>query len=238
MAPVLPGFWFKQSLENLILYETYVPEIPSEVLSQDKYGDSNCLDSLRGHLRDLDAGQEDISDFKLMVLGNGRVGKTRICRKLRGEGYDESVESTHGISVTSALIPSSDSPEPGHLQIWDFGGQDIYHGTHALFMRSRAIFLLAWTPAFENMGEYAYGGFVFRNQLLPYWLDYVRQFGGNDSPILIVQARCDTWKEERRHPLVSDKVLGKFHRGSSATAPRPTTAAPALTKLCNRPPPT
>jgi internalin A len=208
-APVCSNFWFKPSLESLILYETDIPGIPSEVLSQDRFGD-NCLDRLRTHLRDLAAGSEDVQDFKLMVLGNGRVGKTQICRKLRGEEYDASVESTHGISVTSALIPNLDSPEPGRLQIWDFGGQDIYHGTHALFMRSRAIFLIVWTPAFENTGEHAHGGFTFRNQPLPYWLDYVRQFGGDDSPIIIVQARCDTWKEEKLRPPVLDETLGKF----------------------------
>ena len=30
-------------------------------------------------------------DVKLMVLGNGRVGKTQICRRLRGEDYDDKV---------------------------------------------------------------------------------------------------------------------------------------------------
>jgi internalin A len=43
--------------------------------------------------------------------------------------------------VASAPLPQSrDSRE--RLQIWDFGGQDIYHGTHALFMRTRAVFPL------------------------------------------------------------------------------------------------
>ena len=208
LASVPDGFWLKPSLEELKFYETDIPGIPGEVLSQSLF--ENCLDPLRAHLRDLAAGREDVPDKKLTVLGNGRVGKTQICRRLRGEPYDETITSTHGITVTSAPLPGADGSSPTRLHIWDFGGQDIYHGTHALFMRSRAIFLIAWTLEFEDVAEHLYGGFVFRNQPLPYWLDYVRQFSGDDSPVIIVQARCDTWKDEQRRPPVSDQTLEKF----------------------------
>ena len=73
-------------------------------------------------------------DIKLMVLGNGRVGKTQICRRLRGEPYDENVSRPPTASlVTSAPLPAvTDGGAGGCLHIWDFGGQDIYHGTHSL----------------------------------------------------------------------------------------------------------
>ena len=195
----------KPSLRKLTLFETYLPGVPAEVLSQNTY--TNCLVSLRAHLRDLEDGQERMPDVKLMVLGNGRVGKTQICRQLRGEKYDDAVESTHGIIVTSAPPPLSQSGEAARLQIWDFGGQDIYHGTHALFMRSRAVFVAVWIPEAETPIEHHYGGLVFRNQPLGYWLEYIRHFGGADSPTLIVQTRCDTMDVERPRPPVSDEIL-------------------------------
>lgn len=144
-----------------------------------------------------------------MVLGNGRIGKTQICRRLRGEPYDAAIDSTHGIFVNSALL-TCDSNSAVRLNIWDFGGQDIYHGTHALFMRSHSAFLLVWTPAFEDTAERAHSGLVFRNQPLVYWLDYIRQFGGDDSPVIITQARCDSWKEEKLQPPASDSILNRF----------------------------
>jgi len=148
-------------------------------------------------------------DTKLMVLGNGRIGKTQICRRLHGDDYDESVESTHGILVTSApLLGSTDSR--ARLQIWDFGGQDIYHGTHALFMRTRAVFLLVWIPEAENASEYARHGITFRNRPLAYWLEYVRQFGGPQCPVLIAQTRCDRPEDEALRPPVSDLALTAF----------------------------
>jgi hypothetical protein len=48
------------------------------------------------------------------------------------------------------------------LKIWDFGGQDIYHGTRALFLKTCTVFLLVWEPGSENTREHHYGCFTFR----------------------------------------------------------------------------
>jgi internalin A len=204
--PVAETFWFKPSLIGLILHDSKIPGLPAEVLSQT--AGENCLDSLRAHLRDCAAGREPMADVKLMVLGNGRIGKTQICRRLRGEDYDPRVVSTHGVTVTSAPLPGAD--DDGRLQIWDFGGQDIYHGTHALFMRSRAVFLLVWIPEADNTDEYQDDGIRFRNQPLAYWLDYVRQFGGAASSVLVVQTRCDRPEHEAVRPPLTDAALAGF----------------------------
>src|SRR6516162_8341308 len=88
----IPGdLWHRPSLRYLCLFETQMPGIPTEVLSQNNY--MSCLESLRAHLSDLRAGAAAVPDVKLMVLGNGRVGKTQICRRLRGESYDPRVPS-------------------------------------------------------------------------------------------------------------------------------------------------
>jgi internalin A len=200
-------FWFKPSLKELHLYQSRLPHVPSEVLSQEPY--DNCLEALRAHLDDLRAGREAVSDVKLMVLGNGLIGKTQICRRLCGEAYDASVASTHGILVRSAPLRRSQDPG-GRLQIWDFGGQDIYHGTHALFMRSRAVFMLVWIPQAEDTREYEHGGIAFRNWPLVYWLDYIRQFGGPNSPVIVVQTRCDRPGDGRMPPSHFQTALAMF----------------------------
>ena len=148
-----------------------------------------------------------LPDVKLMVLGNGRVGKTQICRRLRGEDYDPQVPSTHGVTVTTASLPAPDGAPPSLLHIWDFGGQDIYHGTHALFMRTRAAFLIVWTPEAESSGEHAYEGMAFRNHSLPYWLDTVRHLGATGSPVLIVQTRCDRLEDDVHRLPVPPELL-------------------------------
>jgi internalin A len=203
------GFWDKSLLREVILFETQLPDIPREVLSQ-SMGD-NCLPRIRAHLRDMEAaGAASLADVKLMVLGNGRVGKTQICRRLRGEDYDEAVDSTHGIVLSAAGLPLTDGAEPARLNLWDFGGQDLYHGTHALFLRTRAVFLVVWAPASENADRHEHGGMVFRNHPLPYWLAYVRHLAGPESPIVIVQTRCDRPQDEARRLPVEDVDLEDF----------------------------
>jgi internalin A len=117
------GLLNKPSLEKLYFLETKIPGIPAEVLSSSVY--DNCLESLRAHLCDLKSGAAAIADAKLMVLGNGLIGKTQICNRLRGEAYNENVSSTHGIVVKSALLPQPNGSQPAQLHLWDFGGQDI-----------------------------------------------------------------------------------------------------------------
>jgi internalin A len=151
---------------------------------------------LRTHLRDLDSGTEEIRESKLVVVGNGRVGKTQICRRLRGLAYDESIPSTHGITVTAE--PWAGSTDGESLNIWDFGGQDIYHGAHTLFMKTSAVFLVAWHPDFESSTEESLDGIVFRNNPLAYWLEYVKTLGRKHCPVVVVQTMCDRPEQEIR----------------------------------------
>jgi hypothetical protein len=48
-----------------------------------------------------------------------------------------------------------------HLQMWDFGGQDIYHGTHVLFLHGPAVLMPVWAKDHGNCEIYTYGGLTF-----------------------------------------------------------------------------
>ncbi len=194
---------FSEILCCLTLHETNIPGIPTEVLSDKP--NSNCLPTLRAHLLDLEAGSAEIRQTKLVVLGNGRVGKTQLCRHLRGLPFDETIPSTHGITVTSEPWVGAEGDET--LNIWDFGGQDIYHGAHTLFMKTSAVFVIVWHPEFEDGGEETANGLMFRNYPLSYWLEYVRTLGRKDSPVIVVQSRCERPEQEVRRLPVDEALL-------------------------------
>jgi internalin A len=174
--------------------------VPREVLSHSEH--DNCLPRLRTYLAELGLAAEDENEVKIILLGNGRVGKTQLCRGFRGESFDESVESTHGVQIWREELPIRNGDQDYVFQVnwWDFGGQDIYHGTHALFLRSRAVFLILWTPELENQKEYKENGIPLRNQPLAYWLDYVRTLAGEDSPVIVVQSQCDRFSDQQPAP--------------------------------------
>ncbi len=174
--------------------------VPREILSRN-IGDY-CLPRIRAYLAELDLGSEAENEVKVILLGNGRVGKTQLCRRFRGESFDGEVPSTHGVQIWREPLRLSSGGEEKTFQVnwWDFGGQDIYHGTHALFLRSRAVFLILWTPELENRHEFEENGIPLRNQPVAYWLDYVRSLAGEGSPVIVVQSQCDRFADQRPAP--------------------------------------
>ena len=65
--------------------------------------------------------------------------------------YDPSVPSTHGIQLNEKTMELEDFAEPVRLNLWDFGGQEVYHGSHALFLQGQAVFLILWTLELERL---------------------------------------------------------------------------------------
>jgi internalin A len=150
----------------------------------------------------LDLGAEVENEVKVILLGNGRVGKTQLCRRFRDQSFDKSAPSTHGVQIwrEELHIQAEGREQSFQINWWDFGGQDIYHGTHALFLRSRAVFLILWTPNLENRDEYSENGIPLRNQPLAYWLEYVRSLAGEGSPVIVIQSKCDRFADRRPDP--------------------------------------
>jgi internalin A len=191
---------YQPSLSELFATDLPNCSIPEEHLSLDL--NDNCLPRLRAYWDNLDGGSEPFLQHKLFLLGNGTVGKTQVTRALRapdldGEVFDTSVPSTHGIQLHTHPLPAAADPrhdDAGQAftaKIWDFGGQDIYHGTHALFLKTRAIFLICWDAVSENAREHTIDGVDYRNRPLAYWLDYVRAFAGPDAEVILVQTKDD-----------------------------------------------
>ncbi|WP_417553255.1 COR domain-containing protein [Marinomonas fungiae] len=217
LREVSSGLWFLPNLKEVFLYKSAFPNIPAEVLSSGIF--DNCLESLRAHYRDLSDTPEPLREAKLMLLGNGRVGKTQLGRYLKGLPFEPESDSTHGILLTSAPVPSeqerekegeTDADNKDQFQIWDFGGQDIYHGTHSLFLRNRAAFVIAWSPEMESLASHTHNGMHFRNYPLLYWLALVKQFAGKDALVLVVQTHCDQLGQEQTLPDEVNKVLAEF----------------------------
>ena len=220
-API--EIWRKPSLNRLSLAFTDIPGIPGEVLG------INCLESLRAHLAELEAGAERVSEAKLLILGNGRAGKTQIARRLGGQPFQPQWDSTHGIRITQVTLPAQDSVPETRLKLWDFGGQEIYHGTHALFARTRAIFLLVWSRETElPEAEPDQHGMEFRNHPLRYWHAYAKDAGHQGNPLIIAQTRFDQ-DGIIPPPLDRDQLASStFVQVSTADPPRINTLRGAL----------
>ncbi|MFN5463481.1 MAG: leucine-rich repeat domain-containing protein, partial [Cyanobacteriota bacterium] len=89
---------FSENLQSFYLYGASIRGIPGEAFSLGSSNfDSfsyNSLPSLRAHVLDLEEEAIPIKSVKILVLGNGGVGKTQLCRHLTGEPFDPAVPST------------------------------------------------------------------------------------------------------------------------------------------------
>jgi internalin A len=109
--------------------------LPSEILESD-----DAQKILDYYFRTAAPGAaEPLNEFKLILVGRGGVGKTSLVHRLVTNKYKE-FKRTPGIKITQ--WPSRIDDDEARAHIWDFGGQEIMHGTHRFFMTERALYLV------------------------------------------------------------------------------------------------
>ena len=119
-------------------------------------------------------GKDRLFEAKLLVVGEGGSGKTTFRLKMENEEapMPGDQESTKGIDIYPLRFKSSKG-EDMQLNIWDFGGQEIYHQTHQFFLTQRSLYVLLTDNRKQDTD-------------FNWWLDTIQAFG-NNSPVLIVQ---------------------------------------------------
>ncbi len=118
-----------------------------------------------------------LNEAKMLVVGQGGVGKTSLIRRLRGEEFDSAQAETKGISVVSMAAVTAHGALD--IKVWDFGGQEIMHATHQFFFTERSLYVLVID---SRQGE--------QESRLEYWLKLIGSFAG-DSPVIVVCNRAD-----------------------------------------------
>ncbi|MFZ2897001.1 MAG: hypothetical protein WA004_00160 [Saprospiraceae bacterium] len=119
-------------LETLYLQKNPLPDAIRGFLEEDEY--RNSLETIQMYCRELSKGKTLDNETKVLLIGNGNVGKSCLVERLVYNRFNPKWNSTHGI-----VLERYDKPGFEYvLNLWDFGGQDIYHATHRLFMQSDA----------------------------------------------------------------------------------------------------
>ncbi|MBK8703467.1 MAG: 50S ribosome-binding GTPase [Saprospiraceae bacterium] len=123
-------------LQSLFLGENPLPDAMRGTLDTINNGKSTLF--LERYFKDLEKGGTPDNECKVLLIGNGNVGKSCLVHRLVNNKFLEKWESTHAISLSQYQLNEY------LLNLWDFAGQDIYHATHRLFMQSEAIYLALW----------------------------------------------------------------------------------------------
>jgi internalin A len=227
----IPAWIFElPQLKTLYMRQCDIREIPVEILRMPQLAffesSSNPiklppeevvqkgLEAIRDYWRQrIDTGTDYLCEAKLIILGEAGAGKTSLARKIENPNYklqpDE--KSTDGIDVIHYRFPTAiRTRDNGHekilqrdfqVNIWDFGGQEIYHATHQFFLTRRSLYVLVCDDRKED------------TQFL-YWLQVVEMLS-DASPLLIVQNE----KLDRTRDIDLANLRGRFAnlRGAIAT---------------------
>ena len=146
-------------------------KIPPEILKQ------SAKEIVR-YVLDLQSNSSKtyFNEAKMLIVGQGSVGKTSVFERILHNTYTTE-KSTEGIDISSWGFVTQD--QEYKLNVWDFGGQEIYHATHQFFLTKRSVYLLVW----DALAEEEYGR-------LDYWLKTIQSFAA-DSPIILIVNKCD-----------------------------------------------
>ncbi|MBE9111523.1 hypothetical protein IQ273_19135 [Nodosilinea sp. LEGE 07298] len=156
------------SLHQLYLDNEQIEAPPPEILNE---GTSSIVNYLR---QQLEQGKDYIYEAKFLIVGEGGAGKTSLAHKIIDPSYELNSEeqSTEGIDVIRWTFNLRDG-KPFQVNIWDFGGQEIYHATHQFFLTKRSLYVLLVDTRQDNTDLY-------------YWLSIIELLSA-ESPVIIVK---------------------------------------------------
>lgn len=163
-------------LENIYLESNPDLDIPPEIQAKRAQAILEYLSQRQ------EAPARPLNEAKLILVGQGGVGKTSVVKQLLGQAFDEAENQTEGINIESWSLDVNRPQQgvvPVALNIWDFGGQEIMHATHQFFLTKRSLYLLVLDA---RQGE--------DEGRVEYWLALINSFAP-DAPVLIVINKSD-----------------------------------------------
>jgi Leucine-rich repeat (LRR) protein len=130
------------NLRSLVQLELSGNPLNPELAAAYKEG----LDAVKRYLRAKTEAQVVLNEAKLILIGEGEVGKSCLLGALRDDPWEEGRPTTHGIEIKPVKVTDPATGTEITLNGWDFGGQRVYRPTHQLFFSAPAVYLVVWKP--------------------------------------------------------------------------------------------
>ena len=181
-------------ISALYLHGNPITNIPVDIFN---HKDSNVINEVKDYFASLATPEEvyPCYEAKLLLVGRGSVGKSELAEALSTPNYVfvEGRKSTEGIRIKEwRMRCKTNEPNPIDftINLWDFGGQEIYYGTHQFFLTKNSLYLLVWDARQEE-----------DNVTFQYWLKALAHLSDN-APVLVVQNKAD-----ERNKLINEQDL-------------------------------
>ena len=104
------------------------------------------IKAVKAYLRAKAGARITLNEAKLILIGEGEVGKTCLLGALRDDKWIDGLPTTYGIQIKPIQVIVPKTKKSITLNGWDFGGQRVYRPTHQLFFSAPAVYLVVWKP--------------------------------------------------------------------------------------------
>lgn len=121
-----------------------------------------------------------LNEIKVVFLGDGESGKSHTIARLLNDGgdpLDYTDQATPGIVIKNKMYEHAGRQFQVHY--WDFGGQEILHSMHRMFLTERTVYVVLVNARDETQDIRA-----------TYWLNNVQNFA-KDAPVIVVLNKID-----------------------------------------------
>ena len=122
--------------------------------------------------------------YKLMVLGESKVGKTSLIRKYTKNQFGGVYLTTVGMDFQDKIIDIEDKKI--RLQIWDTAGQERFRNVTKSYFQSSDGFVLVYeiidSQSLEN---------------LKFWIEQIKINGKENPNLILVGNKCDLANERK-----------------------------------------
>lgn len=177
---------------------------PPEIVKQGRHEIKKYFDDR------LTQGTEKLYEAKLVLVGDGRAGKTTLRTKIKDRSAPMPPEdaSTKGVEIDIQQYSfQGNAGLPFKINIWDFAGQDKYQPIHQFFYTHRALYVLV-----ENSRE--------QKTDFDQWLQSV-QICSDNSPVLLVHNEFgdQSWQNfpfeelQKKYPFLKEEIRVNFETG-------------------------
>lgn len=143
-----------------------------------------------------------LNELKVVFLGDGGAGKSYTIARLLADGRQPknfSGDSTPGIVITDK--PYRIDERDVQIHFWDFGGQEILHSMHRMFLTDRTLYVVVLNVRDGTQDDRA-----------RYWLHNIKSFAGN-APVLVVLNQMD----ENPNASINENDLRRMAPGMTET---------------------